>query len=74
MAATKPFEAKYNVEFSERGPFVWAGMELPPGEWVPVTADQAEMCALIDYIEVRDRKEPTASKKAKEQDGSKADG
>lgn len=73
MAATKPFEAKYNVEFSERGPFVWAGMELPPGEWVPITSDQAEICANIPYVEVRERKEAPAAKKAKEQDG-KADG
>ena len=67
MAATKPFEAKYNVEFSERGPFTFAGMELPPGEWVPVTADQAEMCANIDYIEVRARQEAPAAKKAKDE-------
>ena len=67
MAATKPFEARYSVEFSERGPVVWAGMELPPGEWVPVTADQAEMCALIDYVEVRERKEPPPAKKAKDE-------
>lgn len=70
MAATKPFEAKYNVEFSERGPFVWAGMELPPGEWVPVTADQAEICDRIQSVEVRERKEAPAAKKEKEKDAA----
>lgn|GEM_PF-6073592 len=70
MAATKPHEAKLDVEVTDR-PLIHGDLILNHTEWTPVTADQAEVCERTPNVKVRARR--AAAKKAEENDGQ-ADG
>lgn len=70
MAATKPYEAKHDVEVTDR-PLIYGDLMLNNREWTPITAEQAEACKLLQNVKVRARKAP--AKRAEESD-AKADG
>lgn len=49
------FEAYYGHPDAERGPLRWAGAVLSPGEWVGVTAAQAEALKNVPGVSIRAR-------------------
>lgn len=63
MAATKPFEAKHDVEVTDR-PLIHGDLMLNNREWTPVTAEQAETCKMLPYVKVRARKKDAEEKNA----------
>lgn len=63
MAATKPFEARHDVEVTDR-PLIYGDIMLNNREWTPVTAEQAEVCKRLLNVKVRARKKDAEEKNA----------